>query len=78
MDAVTRYRLNVLPQMQFVRRPASMLPEDGTMCLIDRGTVERADRYTPATYRDGKWCNLSGRPFSQPPTFWTEMMSDGQ
>jgi hypothetical protein len=76
MDAVTRYRLSIFPDLQFIRRPVSIPPEDGTLCLIDRGTADRADRYVAAIFKGGKWLRTNNVPLSPPPTYWTEMAPD--
>lgn len=76
MDAVSRYRLRFFPRVEFIRRPVSILPDDGTVCLIDRGNADRADRYVPAQFKRGKWLRANNQPLSPPPTYWTEMAPD--
>lgn len=75
MDVVTRYRLAHWP-LEFIRRPVLILPEDGTVCLIDRGDADRADRYVPALFKDGRWLRPNNEPLSPPPTYWTEVCHD--
>lgn len=75
-DQTTTYRLKHLPGAHFIRRPASIPPENGKLCFIDRGTATCADRYSVATYVDGEWRNSRNKPLASPPTFWTEMVKD--
>jgi hypothetical protein len=75
-EVITTYRLKHLPGAQCIRRPASILPENGKLCFIDRGTATRADRYCVATFVDGEWRNSKNRPLASPPTYWTEMVPD--
>jgi hypothetical protein len=53
--------------MPFVRRPVSILPEDGTICYADCGPRHGAiPRFSVALFQDGKWKRLKFEP-----THWT-------
>lgn len=60
-------------KLRFVRRPVSIPPTGNTVCFIDRGSVDRADRYGVAKFEDGQWLDERGRPLKTPPLFWTEL-----
>lgn len=76
-ETITTYRLKLLPSAQFIRRPVSIPPANGKLCFVDRGTADVADRYSGALYQDGSWLDLNKRPLKIPPTYWTEMITDG-
>lgn len=61
-------------RMNFVRRSASILPPDGTVCHADNGPrTGTIARMATAIFRDGKWTNGKGRPIAFEPTHWTTM-----
>ncbi len=65
-------------KLRFIRRPVSIPPAADTMCFIDRGSANRADRYTVAKFKNGQWLDERGRPFTTPPLFWTEFDPDAR
>lgn len=73
---VTSYRLKALPGARFIRRHVSVVPTDGELYFIDRGTEDVAVGYSGAFYRGGSWFDLKSRPID-PPTYWTEALTDG-
>ncbi len=75
-EKITTYQVKLLPGVQFVRRPISIPPADGTLCFIDRGTANVADRYSGAWYRTEGWTDFKDRPLKSPPTYWTEMIAN--
>lgn len=75
-DEITIYRIKLLPGARFIRRPATILPEEGAICWIDNGTAKTAERYRTARFVDGRWCGVGGKPLASPPKFWTEMIPD--
>jgi len=66
-----RYSTPELPGLQFTRRPVHILPEEGTMGVVDSGTIKRADAYVGAIFRDGHWVKINGKDLRLQPTFWT-------
>lgn len=64
-----RYTIAFGPKtlMEFVRRPVSILPEEGAICFVDNGPRHGAiTRQTAGVFKGGKWTRV---PFE--PTHWT-------
>lgn len=54
-------------EMQFVRRPISITPEDGTLCYADNGPrYGEIPRQAVAVFKGGEWKRLKFEP-----THWT-------
>ena len=60
------FRLGGLP-LRFVRRPVSILPAEGTVCMVDAGPrLGSIGKQDGAVFKDGKWCRTKLEP-----THWT-------
>jgi len=54
-------------RMWFVRRPVSVLPDEGAIAFVDNGPREgKIARYSAANFKDGKWRGVDFEP-----THWT-------
>ncbi|MEG8058014.1 hypothetical protein QP150_16170 [Sphingomonas sp. 22L2VL55-3] len=74
-----RFTSSGLPGVQFVRRPVTELPAEGTACVVDDGhALGWSRRPVGALFKNGNWTNGKGRPLPFVPTFWTsiEVRSD--
>lgn len=67
-----RFRVPLLRDHVFVRRPVADLPKDGTVCFVDDGD-DRGwhNGQSVGLYRNGVWTNGKGRPLPFVPTHWT-------
>lgn len=61
--------------LRFVRRPVSITPPEGMVCLIDDGPrLGTIPRRSGAAWKDGRWI---GAPFE--PIHWTDLeIEDGK
>lgn len=55
--------------LSFVRRPVSIEPPDGTVCVVDEGPrCGRIGKRTGAKWKDGRWLWVKFEP-----THWTDL-----
>lgn len=53
--------------LRHVRRPVSIIPDEGTVCLVDNGPrLGTIPRQCAGVYRNGKWSRVKFEP-----THWT-------
>lgn len=53
------------------RRPISDEPDEGTVSMVDDGSLERwGDRRACATFRGGRWRRANGGDLPFEPTIW--------
>lgn len=72
MTKPLRFTSSVLPGIQFIRRPVTEPPANGTVCLVDDGhALGWSRKPIPAVYKNNSWTNGRGRPLPFKPTFWT-------
>ena len=70
-----RFTMRALPGITFLRYPASVAPNEGTIGFVTDGKAWQ----TGGVYRDGRWRNMRGKPFDREINFWTVMeATDGQ
>ena len=70
-----RFQVRALPGMWFLRYPISVEAKDGTIGFVTDGKTWQ----TGAVFRDGRWCNMRGKPIEREITAWTVMeATDGQ
>lgn len=68
-----RYALRVgKGAMQFVRRPVTIAPPDGTICFVDDGPRHgEIKRWSAGSFQKGEWQRVGFEP-----THWTSLDDD--
>lgn len=71
VETITRFYAPAFPSLKLVRRPVSIVPEDGTVCLVDNGDGQmNRTRQCVGAYSGGAWTNGKGKALSFTPTYW--------
>lgn len=70
-----QFTISLLPGHSFRRFPINIEPPDGFL-----GFVNNDCRQSAAIWKEGRWCDIKGRPIKWEPTHWTalESPSDGR
>lgn len=64
-----RFQAHALPGVWFLRYPASVEPEEGTVGFVTDGETWQAG----GVYREGAWRRKDGQPFKREIRSWTIM-----
>ena len=61
------------------RRPVSELPADGTLGIVDNGTLQRwGTRRATARFKGGRWVRDNGGQLPFEPTVWVSIRKERQ
>ncbi len=59
--------------INFVRRPVSIPPDEGTVCFADEGEqFGKLTRQCVAVFKGGAWLAKNNQPLPFKPTHWTK------
>jgi hypothetical protein len=74
-ELARRFRAVIMETIE--RRPIAELPEEGTLTLVDNGTLGRlGDRRAEARFRNGRWMRPGGGALPFTPMFWVRWRDD--
>lgn len=70
-------RIGGVSAFNFVRRPVSTIPSEGTMGCLDNGHPTGWTDRQPAMFKDGEWKPHRGEKLRFVPQYWTVLDVEG-